>query len=215
MIRVWDPLVRAFHWALAASFAVAWLSSENWESLHAAAGYVAGALVALRVVWGFLGPRYARFAQFVRSPGHGDRLSKGDQGRFGAPVHRPQSGGRGDDRRPACRDGGDGGQWLAPDDRRLLGLACHAACPFAARPRRTRRWWSFISSAWRLRACAITRIWLAPWSSASSGPPGPAMWPDGIVEELMAEAQEHGAPFFFATDEPPTAAAIDDDIYSP
>ncbi len=29
----------------------------------------------------------------------------------------------------------------------------------------------------------------------------------------MTEAQETGAPFFFATDEPPTAAAIDDDIY--
>jgi cytochrome b len=69
MIRVWDPFVRAFHWALAASFAVAWLSSENWDSLHNAAGYAAGALVGLRIVWGFLGPRYARFAQFVRSPG--------------------------------------------------------------------------------------------------------------------------------------------------
>jgi cytochrome b len=68
MIRVWDPFVRAFHWALAASFAVAWLSSENSERLHDAAGYAAGALVALRIVWGFLGPRYARFAQFVRSP---------------------------------------------------------------------------------------------------------------------------------------------------
>jgi len=29
----------------------------------------------------------------------------------------------------------------------------------------------------------------------------------------MAETQEHGALFFFATDEPPTVAAIDDDIY--
>jgi cytochrome b len=68
MIRVWDPFVRAFHWALATSFAVAWFSPDNWDSLHAAAGYAAGALVALRVVWGFVGPRYARFAQFVRSP---------------------------------------------------------------------------------------------------------------------------------------------------
>jgi cytochrome b len=68
MIRVWDPFVRAFHWALAASFAVAWLSSENWDRLHASAGYAAGGLVASRVVWGFVGPRYARFAQFVRSP---------------------------------------------------------------------------------------------------------------------------------------------------
>jgi hypothetical protein len=33
------------------------------------------------------------------------------------------------------------------------------------------------------------------------------------VEELMTETQEHGAPFFFATDEPPTVAAVDDDIY--
>ncbi len=69
MIRVWDPLVRGSHWALAASFAVAWLTSKNWEGLHVASGYVAGGLVALRVVWGFLGPRYARFTQFVRSPG--------------------------------------------------------------------------------------------------------------------------------------------------
>ena len=68
MIRVWDPFVRAFHWALALSFAVAWLSSENMESVHDAAGYVAGALVAARIVWGFVGPGYARFSQFVRSP---------------------------------------------------------------------------------------------------------------------------------------------------
>ncbi len=67
MIRVWDPAVRVFHWALAASFAGAWLSSES-EGVHAALGYFAGALVAFRIVWGFAGPRYARFAQFVRPP---------------------------------------------------------------------------------------------------------------------------------------------------
>ena len=50
MIRVWDPVVRALHWALALSFAIAWLSSEHHENLHDAAGYVAGALVAARVV---------------------------------------------------------------------------------------------------------------------------------------------------------------------
>lgn len=69
MIRVWDPFVRTFHWALAASFAVAWISSEKWEGVHDAAGYVAGILVLLRIFWGFIGPRYARFAQFVRRPG--------------------------------------------------------------------------------------------------------------------------------------------------
>ena len=30
-IRVWDPFVRAFHWSLALSFAVAWLSGEGPE----------------------------------------------------------------------------------------------------------------------------------------------------------------------------------------
>ena len=68
MIRVWDPFVRAFHWALALSFGVAWLSAEDAERLHAAAGYIVGGLLAARVVWGFVGPGYARFSQFVRSP---------------------------------------------------------------------------------------------------------------------------------------------------
>ena len=67
-IRVWDPFVRAFHWALALSFATAWLSAEHFERLHLVAGYVAGGLVLARVVWGFGGSHYARFAQFVRTP---------------------------------------------------------------------------------------------------------------------------------------------------
>jgi len=68
MVRVWDPFVRAFHWALVASFVVCWLSAQVWEDLHAWAGYVAGTLVLARVVWGFVGGGYARFSQFVRAP---------------------------------------------------------------------------------------------------------------------------------------------------
>jgi cytochrome b len=68
MIRVWDPLVRTFHWTLALSFAVAWLSSEHSGRLHELAGYVAGVLVLARVAWGFFGPGYARFSQFVQPP---------------------------------------------------------------------------------------------------------------------------------------------------
>jgi len=66
---VWDPWVRVFHWTLALSFAVAWFSAQSWEGLHDAAGYAAGALVLFRLVWGFVGGRYARFSQFVRAPG--------------------------------------------------------------------------------------------------------------------------------------------------
>ena len=68
MIRVWDPLVRVFHWTLVACFLVAWFSAQAWEALHEWAGYAAGALALVRVIWGFFGGHYARFSQFVRPP---------------------------------------------------------------------------------------------------------------------------------------------------
>lgn len=67
-VKVWDPFVRVFHWSLVASFAVAWLSAEEWDKLHEWSGYVAATLIALRVLWGFVGPHYARFSQFVTVP---------------------------------------------------------------------------------------------------------------------------------------------------
>ena len=67
-IRVWDPLVRLFHWSLVLSFVVAWLSANSWEDLHAWAGFAAGALILMRVTWGFVGTPYARFSRFVRTP---------------------------------------------------------------------------------------------------------------------------------------------------
>ena len=68
MIRVWDPLVRLFHWGLVAAFSVAYLSAEELDTVHEVAGYVVAGLVAFRLVWGFAGGGYARFSQFLRSP---------------------------------------------------------------------------------------------------------------------------------------------------
>ena len=67
---VWDAPVRVFHWLLALSFAVAWLSSdgERWQLVHVTAGYTMAGLVAFRVLWGVVGTRHARFTDFVRGP---------------------------------------------------------------------------------------------------------------------------------------------------
>lgn len=66
--RVWDPLIRVFHWGLVVAVAVAWLSAEEWDDLHAIAGYVVAGLLAARLIWGLVGSRYARFTQFLRGP---------------------------------------------------------------------------------------------------------------------------------------------------
>jgi cytochrome b len=67
-ISVWDPLVRLFHWALVAAFAIAWLTEDESMALHSYAGYTIAGLLLFRLLWGFLGPRYARFSDFVCSP---------------------------------------------------------------------------------------------------------------------------------------------------
>jgi len=67
-IAVWDPLVRIFHWGLVAAFALGWLTQEEHYDLHLAAGYTVLGLVLFRVIWGFVGSRHARFADFVRRP---------------------------------------------------------------------------------------------------------------------------------------------------
>ena len=67
-VKVWDPFVRVFHWALVGLFVLAYVTSDEVEKVHIAAGYAIAALLALRIVWGFVGPRHARFTDFVRSP---------------------------------------------------------------------------------------------------------------------------------------------------
>lgn len=67
-IKVWDPLVRIFHWSLASAFFIAYLTEDDWLDLHVLAGYLVAGLVAFRLVWGLVGTRHARFSDFVRPP---------------------------------------------------------------------------------------------------------------------------------------------------
>ncbi|CAH1081487.1 cytochrome b/b6 domain-containing protein [Candidatus Nitrotoga sp. 1052] len=67
-IKVWDPLIRVFHWSLVVFFTIAFLTGEEEDSLHAYAGYVVIGLVIFRILWGFIGPEHARFKDFVFGP---------------------------------------------------------------------------------------------------------------------------------------------------
>ncbi|HEX5128067.1 MAG TPA: cytochrome b/b6 domain-containing protein [Rhodocyclaceae bacterium] len=69
-ILVWDFPTRVFHWIVVVCYATAWLTSgiDRLQKIHITCGYTVFGLMLFRVLWGFKGPRYARFAQFVRSP---------------------------------------------------------------------------------------------------------------------------------------------------
>jgi cytochrome b len=69
MVRVWDPLIRIGHWVLVVAFATAYLTEGAPQWLHSFAGYAIAVTVAVRILWGFVGPRRARFADFVTGPG--------------------------------------------------------------------------------------------------------------------------------------------------
>lgn len=69
-VRVWDLPTRVFHWSLVASFAIAFLSSESEKlrDIHVLAGYALAGLIAFRLIWGFVGGGYSRFAEFLPTP---------------------------------------------------------------------------------------------------------------------------------------------------
>lgn len=69
-VRVWDLPTRLFHWGLAAAVVglvvTAKTGAMDW---HFRLGYAVMALLVFRLVWGFVGGRWSRFASFVHAPG--------------------------------------------------------------------------------------------------------------------------------------------------
>lgn len=67
-MRRWDPLVRITHWGIVVAIIVNALVVEEGSGVHIWIGYGLAALLALRLLWGLIGPPEARFSAFPPSP---------------------------------------------------------------------------------------------------------------------------------------------------
>lgn len=67
-IRVWDPVVRLFHWTVAGGVVANLTFLEHQRTWHTYVGYVVVAAVAVRLAWGLFARGHARFSSFVPGP---------------------------------------------------------------------------------------------------------------------------------------------------
>lgn len=68
---IWDIPTRLFHWLLVASLIAQYVTVEwmdNAVQWHFYIGYFTLGLIAFRLIWGVIGPKYARFSHFVTGP---------------------------------------------------------------------------------------------------------------------------------------------------
>ena len=80
---VWDLPLRAFHWLLLLSLVGLWVTAKadadymdwftkhfdvTWMQWHFRFGFFVIGLLSFRIIWGFIGPKHARFVNFVPGP---------------------------------------------------------------------------------------------------------------------------------------------------
>ena len=80
--RRWDPIVKLTHWGIVVAVIVNALVTEEGSGWHIWVGYGLAALLALRLLWGLIGPAEARFSAFPPSParaiGHIGEITRGE-----------------------------------------------------------------------------------------------------------------------------------------
>ncbi|MFA7503625.1 MAG: cytochrome b/b6 domain-containing protein [Burkholderiaceae bacterium] len=89
---IWDLPTRLFHWLLVLLLVGSFLSAKAgglWIDWHFRAGYAILALIAFRIIWGFVGGRYARFRSFVFGPRQFLAYLRGAPGSPAGPGHNP------------------------------------------------------------------------------------------------------------------------------
>jgi cytochrome b len=58
-----------FHWLLAGLIALSWWAAEyHFDDVHIWSGIAILTLLIFRILWGFVGPKHARFSSFLRGP---------------------------------------------------------------------------------------------------------------------------------------------------
>lgn len=68
---VWDLPLRLFHWLLVTSIIASYVTAKlgiDWMQWHFYLGYGTIGLLVFRILWGFFGPRHARFSSFIHRP---------------------------------------------------------------------------------------------------------------------------------------------------
>jgi cytochrome b len=91
-VRVWDLPTRVFHWSLVLCFLGLLVSGQiggDAMEWHFAMGYGVLTLLLFRLVWGFAGGHWSRFAVFVVGPSAVWRYIRGAAGSHGSVGHNP------------------------------------------------------------------------------------------------------------------------------
>jgi cytochrome b len=89
--RRWDPIVKLTHWGIVVAVIANALFTRGGSGWHIWVGYGLAALLALRLLWGIIGPAEARFGSFPPSPSrairHISEIRRGEKVRHSS--HNP------------------------------------------------------------------------------------------------------------------------------